>query len=277
LDELDGAAYYFILIKVRSFKCKHRADPFPLLTRCGLHYVDKVYFALMLQHYEVQYDFVEGVAFDSVNNRIANVAHCLYSRRMQLKEKGSVAQLLIKRLLNSLWGKSIQNVEPTYEVCVAADALEGFKFNNQKFLYSIKEEGEDGRYRCRLVKELIVNWSRPQFAAAVLSASRGFMQEHIYNAVDNGVDIYMANTDSLTMTRQGFNSLHIVPSKDLGAFSVEVESIQLIALSAKKYVHRLKDNAPPRIRNSGRKIKDFNNAMPMFEAWFREKVARLKA
>jgi hypothetical protein len=105
LEELNGAAYYFILIRVRAFKCKHKADPFPLLTRCGLHYVDKVYFALMLQHYEVQYDFVEGVAFDSVNNGIANVSRCLYTRMMQLKDRGSVAQLLIKRLLNSLWGK----------------------------------------------------------------------------------------------------------------------------------------------------------------------------
>jgi hypothetical protein len=55
-------------------------------------------------------------------------------------------------------------------------------------------------------------------------------------------------------------------SSELGAFSVEVESSQFIALSPKKYIHRLNDGTF-RVRYSGRKLT-INNPWGLFEALY---------
>jgi hypothetical protein len=198
-------AYYFIKINIKDYKSKHASDDFPLLTRKGQHYVDKVCFELLLEHYELSFDFVSGLAFYETNKTISNVSSLLYNRRQNLKlDHKTAAQLMIKRLLNCLWGKSIEKGKPTYEVTVQADKLQTFKDFNNKFLWSVRKcQNSNSReaYSCRLIKPLLIKWSKPQFAAAVLSSSRATMQNLIYQAADNDIKIMMTNTDALSERR----------------------------------------------------------------------------
>jgi hypothetical protein len=256
-DPATVPAYYFILINVHSFKCRHKIDPFPLIDRVGLHYLDKVSFRLLSEHYDLNYDFINGLGFSSFNTKIADVSRSLYAERMKAKKEGhSKTGLIIKRLLNSLWGKSIQKANPTYEVFIREESITGFKSFNANFLYSckkdIKRTEQEGQYVCRLIKPLLVHWSCPQFAASVLSFSRAYMQTLTYRAIDNNIRVLMINTDSLTMTLSDFNKFNTLCfsllSSELGGFSIEVESTCFIAISPRKYIHRLKTTNETRIR-----------------------------
>jgi hypothetical protein len=271
MDESNTSAYYFILINVKSFKCKHDIDAFPMITETGPLYIDKTYFNVLCAHYRLSYDFITGLAFDSFNNKIAEVSRKLYTRRMQLKAQGcNTSQALIKRLLNSLWGKSIQRANPFYQVNVEANRVESFEAWNEQFLYS-RSPGNNA-FTYRLIKPLLIKWSMPQFAVSVLSKSRADMQEIVYKATDANVDVFMVNTDSLTMTEQGFNKLNeLVPggliSNELGGFSIEVKSDKFIAISSKRYVHTFAD-LTCRVRNSGKRL--YGNIWELFKGWHRQ-------
>jgi hypothetical protein len=98
------------------------------------------------------------------------------------------------------------------------------------------------------------------------------MQELAYKAVDANVAVFMINTDSLTMTEQGFNKLNEqVPggliSNELGGFSVEVKSVQLIALSSKRYIHKFEDKSL-RVRNSGKRL--YGDILGLFKTWIKQ-------
>jgi hypothetical protein len=60
-------------------------------------------------------------------------------------------------------------------------------------------------------------------------------------------------------------------SSELGAFSVEVESNQFIALSPRKYIHRLNDDSF-RVRYSGRKLT-INDPWALFEGLYEKATA----
>jgi hypothetical protein len=257
----DQLTYYYILINVKSFICKHSSDPFPLISSCGNLYLDKTTFDLITSHYELNYEFIIGISFNSFNKNVRTISERLYYIRQQYKAIGSHVQHLLKRLLNSLWGKSIQKPRPTYKVEIAADKIDNFKAFNEDFIYSMQQKGNI--YECHLIKPLMQNWSLPQFASNVLSYSLKEMSDLIYSAVDLGCEIYYVNTDSLTLSKEHFNILnekYNLLSSDLGKFSIEVESSTFYTLGPYKNLHILKDNTA-RVRYHSK----LNNPIEFFE------------
>jgi hypothetical protein len=253
IDEFDPYCeeYYYVHVVINWFDCKHKTDPFPLIHNCGNQFYDKTYFQSILKHYNVGYQFINGYKFNEMNKCISELTTTLYNKRLEYKKNKYISQLVIKRLLNSLWGKSIEKQGKTYQVERNVNDIESFKRYNQHFIYSIKRKDND-TYSCRLLKPILLNWNKPQFACNVLSYSRCQLHDLIYKAIDNDINIYYCNTDSLTMTRNSLKKLNKLCDdkllgNEIGQFSIEVESYEFIALSPRKNIHLLQ-NGEYRIR-----------------------------
>jgi hypothetical protein len=112
--QIPTCDYYFVQIQIFSYKCKHCEDYFPILKSTGIQFYDKTMFELILERYYVDYKIIDGYAFDEgFNTNISEVTRRLYLDRKKFKDRGSDIQLIIKRMLNSMWGKSSANRRDT--------------------------------------------------------------------------------------------------------------------------------------------------------------------
>jgi hypothetical protein len=68
------------------------------------------------------------------------------------------------------------------------------------------------------------------------------MQDAIYRAVDDGIDVYYCNTDSLLIKREDLSRIRIPLGDKLGEFHMEYEMKKFICLSAKRYVRVFHDD-----------------------------------
>jgi hypothetical protein len=236
---------YYIVIDIKKFKCKHGKDPFPLIERCGLMYVNKTLFEFMRKNYEFEYEFITGLSFDGYNTEIKDLIMKLYLMRMDAKKKGFGVEKVIKRLMNSFYGKSIQKQKPVYREIVPNEKLSNFVYFNQDFVYSTRKINEFS-HQVKLMKPIMSAWSIPQFACNVLNYSKIQMLDLVYRCNYHGCEIFYINTDCLTMKRNDLEFLKngvISISDKMGEFSIEVESKLFIGLSAYKNLHVLSDGS----------------------------------
>jgi hypothetical protein len=267
--DLETYDYFYILVSVVSFSPK-QDDPFPLLKETGRMYMDKNLFDAIGRSYNWQWEFICGYGFEEgFNCTIQDVAAKLWRIRSELKEKGSPLQGVIKRLINSLWGKAIARDRLTYARVVAAEEIGDFVRRNSEFIFKLHKCDET--YKVQLVKPVVFSFRRPQFGVNVLSWSRLVMQDIIRQAVSNGLMIYYSNTDCLVMKREEAEKLNEfiggLIGKDLGQFDYEFpqKATKFICLSARKYLFRFEDGTM-KVRYSGDKQEP--------ELWFEWKYLR---
>jgi hypothetical protein len=243
------ADFYYVKLDILTFASRHVIDPFPILTVTGAHYLDKNLFEFIEKHYCITYNNVSGYYFDEgFNTSLKSVALTLFNERERQKaNNNSQLSQTYKTLLNSMWGKSIQNKNPTYTVQIEKDRFEGFKEYNHKFLVQYnKNKHNDNIFDCRLIKPLLINYIRPQFGINILSYSKTLMANIIYTAIDNDIDIYYSNTDSLCLQLKDMDKLNNLfdnqlLGNQLGQFATELSahSYKFIGISSCKYIHCL--------------------------------------
>jgi hypothetical protein len=213
----DNPSHYYLKIHVRWWRCRHSSDPYPLLTKPGLMWVDKTIFELIDAHYDWEYEVEGGWYWKKVENTIAEKAHRLWCLRVEHPE----LSLILKTVLNAFYGKSIQN------------DTKGKKNKKGNFL-----------------PEISTHWGQPQFGVNVKSWSRKVMQEIIYQAVDLEVEVFYSNTDSLFIRKRDFVKLIsagvVEVGPELGQFKVERVVEKFICLCPKMYWMRLTDGTEKR-------------------------------
>ena len=139
----DTWAYFYVLINVESFKCKHE-DRFPILTSTGPFFCDKNTLEFITTHYEVQYSFVSGYYFnEGFNTNIKTLANDLFQMRLDLKAKGFRIESCFKLILASLWGKAQTKRSIFKNVMVSNDKFEDFAVYNHSFLYKSTPIADD--------------------------------------------------------------------------------------------------------------------------------------
>ena len=228
--------YFYVLINVESFKCKHE-DRFPILTSTGHFFCDKNTLEFITTHYDVQYSFVSGYYFnEGFNKCILQLAQDLYALRQELKSHGSRIESCIKLILASLWGKAQTKRSYLKNVMVSKDKFEDFAVYNHSFLYKSTPITDDLSI-VSLLNPVSLHYTRPQFSTNVLSHARCALNEVFYRAADLNVPIYYSNTDSLVLDTANLNKLGPILGDDLGQFKIERENItKFICISAKKYI-----------------------------------------
>jgi hypothetical protein len=230
---------YFIKINLTYFRCLYREDPFPMITETGIMYVDDIWLHSVNDHYYIEYYFISGYWFDEGPNKLQQLARDLWDLRMKLKNSGDDVQIMIKRLLNCIWGKTMWRGKPVHDELIEPADLEQY-VEEHPLIYSHRKSG--AKTRVRLIKPVYQPWSRPQFGVIILSHARAVMQNIIYDAVERGIDVYYCNTDSLLIRREQLPPNWIPMGDSLGSFHLEYEMKKFICLSAKKHLRVYKDD-----------------------------------
>ena len=229
--------YFYVLINVESFKCKHAEDRFPILTSTGPFFCDKNTLEFITTHYDVQYSFISGYYFnEGFNTNIKTLAYDLYQMRLNLKAKGLRIESCFKLILASLWGKAQTKRSIFKNVMVSNDKFEDFAVYNHSFLYKSVPISDDLNV-VSLLNPVSLHYTRPQFSTNVLSHARCSLNSLFYQAADLDVPIYYSNTDSLVLDTVNLHKLGPILGDDLGQFKIERENItKFICISAKKYI-----------------------------------------
>jgi hypothetical protein len=232
-EKFEDYPYYFIQVNVVKFSCKHPIDPFPMLLTSGVVYVEKTWWECFRRHYDVEYEFISGYYFCEVKNTVGELAEDLWELRMKAKKEGNEGlQLMLKRTLNSLWGKTMWQGKPIQDVMMNVGKVAEFVENNP-LVYSTKRMTGD-LVRVRVIKPIWMPWQRPQFGVSILSKGRTVMQDLTYTA-----EVYYCNTDSLLVRREDVRKFPL--GEKLGTFHVEYEIKKFICLSPKKWFRVLID------------------------------------
>jgi hypothetical protein len=260
---------YYVAVNITSFKCKEEADPFPLIESVGIHYVNKVLFDFMRERYEITYKFLTGVTFDGgFNTKLSELSVKLYDMRLKAKSGGdSVVAQVIKRLMNSFYGKSVQKEKPVKAHIVKNNSLNYYLYFNQDFIYSYKAVDEFN-HTVALIRPMLYSWMIPQFACNVLNYSKIKMLDLVYKCVNKGCEVFYINTDCLTMRRRDFDEINDelnLLGQELGKFSVEAESKLYIALGGYKNLHVLNDGSY-RVRYGAARRRMLDDPLDFFES-----------
>jgi hypothetical protein len=225
-------------------------DPFPLLRDVGFLYIDKVMFDAICQRYTWEYTWISGYGFnEGFSYNIHEVAQNLWDMRMELKGKGSPLQAVVKRMINSMFGKSIAREKLTRSVVLSQSAL--LKILNKRsksHIFSFKKMRDGENYNVKFVNSIVMNWIRPQFGVNVLNWSRVSMQKMIDRVEGMTATVYYVNTDCMVMHEGHIMHVNDVMGGELigprlGQFDWELPmtATKFVCISRRSYMFRFTD------------------------------------
>jgi hypothetical protein len=260
--------YYYICVDIKAIR---DSSPFRLPLKIGLNYLDKYFFEAMVKGDYCDWEFKSAYEFhQGFNTKIRQLTDKLWLWRENW-QKGSPMELIVKRLMNTLWGKSVARDLPVKTRILNAKEMTGCVRHNGALIYSVKELDKD-RWEVRILKPLRSTFRVPQFGVNIMSWSRWSMHEVINRALSNGIHIYYTNTDSLVLMKKDVEKLNgLYQGKLIGTIMGQMSSELsaparlFIVLSPKKYIACLMDGKM-KVRYRPKKV-----AEDEWEAWFEAK------
>ena len=205
LKEQDG---YFIRIKI--IKLNKHLD-FPLTSKTnedGVRdftndmdnetiYIDKVGLEDLITFHDAEFEIIDGYYFnEGRNNTINKVIEELYNLRVKLKKDKNPAQMVIKLLMNSMYGKTIiKAVETDTIIKDNREDFEKYISFNYNYIDSVLEV--KGRYYIKKVKSVMSHFNYVHCGVEILSMSKRIMNKVFSCADDCNIKIYYQDTDSI--------------------------------------------------------------------------------
>jgi hypothetical protein len=253
IPKTGSSRCYYICIDVEEFQYKlfqqhaeSERDPFPLLRKTGLLYLDRTMFEAIDQRYDRKYKFISGYMFErGCNMTINRVARALWAIRESIQPP--ILKGVVKRMINTMFGKSIMREKLTWTMSYDLGDIPMFiRKGKLDDVFSIRRRGN--KYHVTRFKTMTQQWIRPQFGVNVLSHSRVMMQKYIDTAQTIPAIVFYVNTDCLVMRAGTEFELddqcdRMLLGDALGRFSYEFEgkARKFICLSNKKYLFCFKD------------------------------------
>ena len=107
----------------------------------GIMYIDKVGLEELITYHEAEFEIIDGYYYnEGRNNTINTVIEDLYDLRKNLKQEKNPAQIVIKSLMNSMYGKTaIKPVETDTIVKDNRDDFEKCISYNYNYIDSVVE------------------------------------------------------------------------------------------------------------------------------------------
>lgn len=206
LNKVDG---YFVEIEVLDIK-KNR--DFPLLSRRndkGIRefsndirgdkiFVDKTSLEDLIKFQQIEYRVLRGYYFnEGRNKKINSFMEGLFNERLKKKKEKNPIQTVYKDIMNSFYGKLIQNpIEHDHSFVYGKAKFEKhlqYHFNSISKYTKIT----DGLFFVKENRSILDHFSMPHCGVEVLSMSKRIMNEVMCLAEDLGIEIYYQDTDSM--------------------------------------------------------------------------------
>jgi len=281
---LSKQSGYFVEIDIINDYRKKRAFPVISIIRDnkrqwindikGRIIVDKITLEDFIKFHEmkpgIDFKIIQGYYFNNSRSCVVGkVIEKLFNSRLKYKKENNPIQEVLKLLMNSVYGKTIQKpIDSNYKFIYskkeinAKEELFNYIFRHKSY---IKEWIEITKNECYLLKEgktteKFKNFN--QIGSEILSMSKRIMNEVMYLAEDNGINIWYQDTDSIHIKTKDINRLselykdiykRELIGKELGMFHSDfnnyieeiktkadkVNSIKTIILGKKAYYDRL--------------------------------------
>ena len=120
----------------------------------------------------------------------------MYNLRLKLKQDKNPAQIVIKLLMNSMYGKTI--IKPVETDTVVKDNKEDFgKYISYNYNYIGSVIETNGTYCIKKVKSILSHYNYVHCGGEILSMSKRIMNKVFSCANDCDVNIYYQDTDSI--------------------------------------------------------------------------------
>ena len=206
LDKQDG---YFVEVDIIDIPIKRH---FPLLSRFekgqsrdftndirgrGI-YLDKVGLEDAIKFQGIEYKIIRGYYFNEGRNPILkSFIQNLFNERLIKKKEGNPIQQCYKLIMNSFYGKTIQNpIDKNFKFIYGKEkADKSFMFNNATMISSTKISEE--LYMLEEHKSINQHFNLPHIGIEILSMSKRIMNRVMCLAEDNDIEIYYQDTDSM--------------------------------------------------------------------------------
>lgn len=206
LKEQDG---YFVEINILDIKKERH---FPLISKVddkGVRnfrndiigkgiYMDKQGLEDLIEFQEIEFEIIRGYYFnEGRNDTCKEFINKLYNERKIKKQQGNPIQTVYKLIMNSFYGKTIQNpIDHKYSFVYGEEKHDKtFDFNANEIICSTKIR--DGMFMLKQSKSINKHFSLPHIGVEILSMSKHIMNEVICLAEDNDIDIFYQDTDSM--------------------------------------------------------------------------------
>jgi DNA polymerase elongation subunit (family B) len=131
------------------------------------------------------------------DHRIRSVIQNLFDLRAQYKKDKNPTQEVIKLIMNSAYGKTIQKPIKTYLEFVKQDEFEWFVQNRFHQIVKIDKVDNSDMHLFELQKMKAKQFNNVVFGTTVLSMSKRIMNEVMCLAEDLGIKIWYQDTDSM--------------------------------------------------------------------------------
>ena len=156
---------YFIRIKIKSIGKKLQ---FPLLSKFdekGVRlftndminetiFIDKTGLEDAINFQDIKFDIIDGYYFNEGHNAtIKKVIKHLYSKRLELKKDKNPAQIVIKELMNSMYGKTILKPIETETIVKTIPEYEKYIRFNYNYIESAIKVGD--KYYVKKIKKVL--------------------------------------------------------------------------------------------------------------------------
>ena len=214
LKNQDG---YFIRVKITKVG---KSRQFPLMSKYNENgvrvftnemvnetiYIDKTSLEDLIKFQSVDFEVIDGYYFnEGRNDQIKITIKHLYDLRKRLKKDKNPAQVVIKLLMNSMYGKTILKPVETDTVVVPEWRFEKYINYNYNFIQSCIKVGD--RYYVKKIKSILNHYNYVQCGVEILSMSKRIMNEVMCLAEDLDLKIYYQDTDSMHINYEEVDTL----------------------------------------------------------------------
>jgi hypothetical protein len=206
---------FFVEIEITNVGI-HRA--FPLIVKrednkqtncneCVKMVVDMITLQDLITFQDISFKLGNGYIMKGNRDyRVQKVIQRLYDLRNEYKKTGNPTQEVIKLIMNSAYGKSIQKPIKSFLQFVKQDAFDWFVKDRYHQIHEITQI-DDETYLFELAKQKSLQFNNCVFGVTVLSMSKRIMNEVMCLAEDEGINIYYQDTDSMHIEADKLNQL----------------------------------------------------------------------
>ena len=263
---LNNTDYYFVSIKILKVNKFRR---FPLLRRVidgkntftnemenEIVFLGKTALEDAVEFQEIEYEIISGYYFnEGFNTDIKGLINEIFERRKTLKQEGNPAELIMKLLMNSSYGKLLQK-PPNKEILIMDEKNDDINvytsrnYSTIKAVYDISKPDNTNyqgfKNKVRIEKNVAEGTfhNKIHLGIMILDESKRVMNQVMALAEDNNINIYYQDTDSMQL-EDGKTELlerlyyekynRKLVGKELGQFSSDFSpSISIPLLNDKK-------------------------------------------
>ena len=179
-------------------------------------YVDKVGLGDLITYHEAEFEVPDGYYSNSGrNNRINDAIKDLHDLRKKLKRDKNPAQMVIKLLMNSMYGKTV--IKPVETDTITKDAREYFEIYtsyNYNYIDSVLEV--KGRWYIKKVKSIISHFNYVRCGLEILGMSKIIMNK-VFSCAGENNKIKYQDTDNIHLNHHGVDKVVEIYKEEYGS------------------------------------------------------------